>query len=167
MGEYSDLYLKTDILLLAEVFENFRGICLAVYELDPCRYLTAPGLSWDAMLKETGVNLELLTDYEMLQFVQSGIRGGISQVSKRYAKSNNQFTAPTNQTAGESNFIVYLDVNNLYGHAMRQHLPHSNFVWLSDCEIKKFDILSQRPDSDIGYILEVDLEYPHSLHDLQ
>ncbi|CAF4750968.1 unnamed protein product [Pieris macdunnoughi] len=83
LGEYFDLYLKTDILLLAEVFENFRGICLGVYELDPCRYLTAPGLSWDAMLKETGVNLELLTDYEMLQFIQSGIRGGISQVSKR------------------------------------------------------------------------------------
>lgn len=165
LGEYCDLYLKTDVLLLTEVFENFRQICIDAYELDPCQYVTAPGLSWDAMLKYTKVELELFTDYEMVQFIKAGIRGGISQASKRYAKANNQFMKDYDAKQ-DSNFIIYLDVNNLYGDAMRRLLPINNFRWASDSEIKQFDITTQQPDSDVGYILEVDLEYPQSLHNL-
>ncbi|XP_061704174.1 uncharacterized protein LOC133515618 [Cydia pomonella] len=164
LGEYCDLYLQTDVLLLAEVFENFREICMNTYKLDPCQYVTAPGLSWDAMLKYTGIELELFTDYEMIQFIKMGIRGGISQVSKRYAKANNCFMKEYDEER-DSSFIVYLDVNNLYGEAMSRSLPIRNFKWLNKDEIKQFDITSQLPDNDIGYILETDLEYPQYLHD--
>lgn len=91
MGEYSDLYVKTDVLLLADVFENFRDVCLKTYQLDPAWYYTAPGLTWDAMLKETGVRLELLTDYDQLLLTERGVRGGIAQCCHRYAKANNKY----------------------------------------------------------------------------
>ena len=81
--------MKTDVALLADVFENFRNLCQKQYGLDPAHYYTSPGLSWDALLKKTGVELELLTDLEKHLFVERGIRGGISMVSKRYSKTNN------------------------------------------------------------------------------
>ena len=89
LGDYHDLYLKTDVNLLADVFENFRNLCLQQYKLDPANYYTSPGLSWDALLKKTNINLELLTDYDMYLLVEKGLRGGISMVSNRYAKANN------------------------------------------------------------------------------
>ena len=89
LADYHDLYLKTDVNLLSDVFENFRNICLQQYKLDPANYYTSPGLSWDALLKKTNVNLELLTDYDMHLLVERGLRGGISMVSNRYAKANN------------------------------------------------------------------------------
>ena len=84
MGDYHDLYLKFDILLLADVFENFRSTCLQYYKLDPCHYVTSPGLSWDAMLKMTDIKLELMSDIDMFQFVEKGTRGGISYIANRY-----------------------------------------------------------------------------------
>ena len=89
LGDYSDLYCKTDVLLLADVFENFRKTCLRQYGLDPAHYYTSPGLSWDALLKKTGVELELLTDYDQHLFIEKGMRGGIAMVSKRHARANN------------------------------------------------------------------------------
>lgn len=89
MGEYHDLYLKSDILLLADIFENFRKTCLQYYKVDPAHYFTSPGLSWDAMLKMTGIKLELMTDVDMFQFIKKGTRGGISHISHRYGKANN------------------------------------------------------------------------------
>lgn len=163
LGEYADLYMKTDILLLADVFENFRYTCRIKYNLDPAHYFTAPGLSFDAMLKQTKVELELITDVDMLLFVERGIRGGISQCSKRYAKANNKYTENFNPTA-DSKFLIYLDANNLYGWSMMEYLPLNEFTW---CE-KEFtaeEILSIADDSEIGYMFEVDLEYPEHLHD--
>ena len=120
--DYHDLYLKSDVLLLADVFENFRATCLKHYNLDPAHYFTSPGLAWDACLKETGQELELLHDYDMLMMFERGIRGGITHISKRYATANNKYMKDYNPDE-PSKFIQYLDANNLYGWAMSQSLP--------------------------------------------
>ena len=91
MGDYHDSYLKSDILLLADVFENFRSTCLQYYKLDPCHYYTSPGLSWDAMLKMTDIKLELMTDIDMFQFIEKGTRGGISYIANRFGEANNKY----------------------------------------------------------------------------
>ena len=91
MGEYHDLYLKSDMLLLADVFESFRKTCLQYYKLDPCHYFTSPGLSWDAMLKMTNIKLELMVDVDMFQFIEKGMRGGVSYIANRYSKANNKY----------------------------------------------------------------------------
>ena len=91
LGDYSDIYLKTDVLLLADVFETFRDVTIKTHKLDPCHYYTLPSLSWDAMLRFTGVELELLQDYEQILMVENGIRGGICQVSHRYLEANNKY----------------------------------------------------------------------------
>ena len=88
MDENHDLYLLSDTLLLADVFENFRDKCIEIYELDPAHFLSAPGLAWQACLKKTKVKLELLTDIDMLLMVEEGIRGGICQAIYRCAKAN-------------------------------------------------------------------------------
>lgn len=94
------------------MFEAFRDLCLSTYGLDPCFYYTAPGLSFDAMLKITNVQLELLTDYDMLMFFENGIRGGICQAVKRYTKSNNKFMSGYNASEPLS-WLIYLDATNL------------------------------------------------------
>lgn len=160
--DYLLLYLKVDVLLLCDVFENFRKVCKSIHNLDPCQYYTTPGLSWDAMLKLTNINLELLTDLNMHNFIKKGIRGGIVQCSKRHSIANNKYLSDFDCNK-ESNYLVYLDVNNLYGYAMSQYLPYSNFEWVED--IENFHLNNVKDDSPIGYILEVDLEYPTSLHD--
>lgn len=162
LGEYSDLYLKTDILLLADVFENFRQTCLNIYKLDPAHYYTAPGFSWDSMLKFTNVEIELLTDIDMLLFIERGIRGGISQCSGRHFKANNKYMHDFDPLK-PSSYLMYLDVNNLYGYAMMKSLPLNGFKWCDDDILK---IKNTEDDSNTGYILEVDLEYPKNLHDL-
>ncbi|XP_071575611.1 uncharacterized protein [Temnothorax nylanderi] len=162
LGEYSDLYLKTDVLLLADIFENFRDTCVASYGLDPAHYYTLPGYTWDAMLRYTGVRFELLTDIDMVLFVERGIRGGLSQCSLRYARANNRHV-PTYDSSQPTTYLMYYDVNNLYGWAMSESLPYANFQWLDDPE--NFDVTTVPADSDIGYILEVDLKYPPDLHD--
>ena len=91
MGEYHDLYLKTDILLLADVFENCRKTCIQYYHLDPCHYFTSPGLNWNAMLKMTNIKLELMPDIDMFQFIEKGMRGGISYIANRYSQANNKY----------------------------------------------------------------------------
>ena len=91
MGEYHDLYLKSDILLLTDVFENFRKTSLQYYKLDPAHYFTSTGLSWDAMLKMTDIQLELMTDVDMFQFIEKDMRGGISYIAHRHGKANNKY----------------------------------------------------------------------------
>lgn len=165
MGEYHDLYLKSDILLLADVFENFRKTCLKYYKLDPCHYFTSPGLSWDAMLKMTKIELELMTDIDMFQFIEKGMRGGISYIANRYGKANNKYMKEYNDKE-PSKYIMYLDANNLYGWAMSQCMPTGGFRWMKDKEIDKINLAKYKKDSNKGLILEVDLEYPEELHDL-
>ena len=114
LGEYHDLYVQSDTLLLADVFENFRNTCLKVYELDPAHFLSLPGLAWQACLKKTSIELELLTDYDMLLMLGEGIRGGICHSIHRHAKANNKYMKNYNESK-ESSYIQYLDANNLYG----------------------------------------------------
>ena len=175
LGEYHDLYLKTDVLLLRDVFEKFISVCLEYYGLDPCHYFSSPRfisvcleycgldpchyfssprLSWDAMLKMTRVELELIDD----------MRGGISTIAKRYCSANNKYVKEYNKS-DDNSFIMYFDANNLYGWAMTQYLPYGGFKWMSEEEIDGFDFDLVECDSDEGYILEVDLEYPDKLHD--
>ena len=165
MGDYHDLYLKIDVLLLTDVFEKFIKTCLNYYGVDPCHYVSSPGLSWDAMLKMSGIELELICDLDMHLFFEKGMRGSISYITKRHRKANNKYMKNYNSSK-ESEFIMYLDANNLYGWAMAQYLPHGGFKWLSKNEIDEFDLNLVKENSSTGYVLEADLEYPSELHDL-
>ena len=157
LEDYHELYNKTDTLLLADVFENFRNICSSNYGLDPAHYYTSPGLAWDACLKITEVELELLSDVDMLLMIEKGIRGGVSMVSKRFAKANNKYMGEKFNRKKGSRFIQYLDANNLYGLAMSMKLPTRGFKWMNKREL---DVWEKVPS-----ILEVDLPYPERLHD--
>lgn len=163
LGEYTDLYLKTDVLLLTDIFENFRNTSKLHYQLDPAFYVTAPSLSFDAMLLKTGIKLELIDDLAIIRMIQDGIRGGICMCSHRYAKSNNKYMEHFDPRKDEV-FIVYVDCNNLYGYAMCQPLPLSDFRFLNQKEIENLQITDVKDDADHGYILEVDLIYPKHLH---
>ena len=168
--DYHNLYLKSDVLLLADVFENFRKTCLHHYKLDPAHYYTSPGLAWDACLKTTGQNLELLSDYDMLMMFEKGIRGGITHISKRYAEANNKYMKDYDPEK-ESTYIQYLDANNLYGWAMTQNLPTHGFKWMKNITMEKVDEILEKANHSMsnlgrkGYIFEVDLVYPEHLWD--
>ena len=150
LDDYHNLYLNTDVLLLADVFENFRETCLEHYNLDPAHYYTSPGLSWDVLLKHTSVNLELFTDINMHQFIERGMRGGISMESRQGEQPYLEDYNPEQET----NYIMYLDANNLYGWAMCQPLPVGDFHW---CWVfpTQHQIMKWRPNRKIGSILEV------------
>ncbi|XP_060848479.1 uncharacterized protein LOC132927929 [Rhopalosiphum padi] len=161
LGEYSDLYFKIDVLLLADVFENFRDLCMKTYNLDPAFYYTASGFSFDSMLKYTSVKLELLTDYDMLLCIEKGIRGGLVQASMRYAKANNHKVPDYDETKPKS-WLVYQDCNNLYGWAMAECMPYGGFKWV---EAKLDGLNDLDHNSPIGRMYEVDVTYPAELHD--
>lgn len=164
LGEYSDLYLKTDVLLLTDIFENFRNISLRDYRLDPCHFYSAPGLSWAAMLLMTKVELELITEMDDLLLWERACRGGISQISCRYATANNPYLNDYDPSQPHS-YIMFLDANNLYGWACQQALPIGNFRRLSQEEIATFDVLQVSDDAKKGYLIETSLSYPSYLHD--
>ena len=165
LGECHDLYIQSDTLLLADVFENFRNTCLKVYELDPTYFLLLPGLAWQACLKKTNVKLELLTDYDMLLMVKEGITGGLCHSIHRHAKANNKYMENYDENK-ESSYIQYLDANNLYGWTMSQKLPLNNFKWVEDTSrINEEFIKNYNENNKKGYILEVDVKYSKKLHD--
>ena len=136
LGDYHDLYVKSDVLQLADVFQNFRSLCQSYYDIDCAHLMTAPGLAWQACLKMTQQPLELLTDIDMHLFIERGIRGGVSVITKRWAAANNKYLE--NHDPGKpSSFIMYLDANNLYGWAMSQPLPYSGFQWVAPHNVTK------------------------------
>ena len=188
LGEYHNVYLKTDVLLLADVFETFRETCIKHYKLDPAHFYTAPGLAWKAALKHAAeyceheddagnfkkrrdcekcpneFQLELLTDLDMLLMFEKGIRGGITQAVKRYAKANNKYMSNYNSEE-VSKFLQYLDMNNLYGWAMVQKLPTHGFRWFKQVEKFTPEFINNLVKKDRkGYTLEVDIDYPQELH---
>ena len=165
--DYHKLYNETDVLLLADVFENFRDLCLKNYGLDPVYYYTTPGLAWDACLKMTTINLELLSDLNMLLMFEKGIRGGISMISNRYRKANNKYMGNRFNRNKPKKYIMYFDANNLYGSSMSEKLPTHGFKWLSSGEMENlFNNQVVQVWEKTPCILEVDLEYPENLHDL-
>ena len=162
LGEYHDLYLKTDILLLCNMSEAFRNTCLQHYKLDPAHFYTSPGLAWQACLKKMGVRLELLTDPDMLLMFERGIRGGITQAVHRYAKANNKYMGDKSDPGAMISFLQYLDANNLHSWAVSQLLPTGGFRGVN---VNPNDISKLAKRKDKGYLLEVDISYPNELHD--
>ena len=151
-----DLYMETDVVLLADIFENFRDFSIANYGLDPAHFTTAPGLSWSAALLKTKQVLEIPTDPNMHIFFDRGMRGGISFVSFPYAAANNEGMDTYNSSLKRSE-IKFYDANNQYGYAMRQPLPTHGFEWVEtetmNIEAWKDFIMKQTMDQEIGYFL--------------
>ena len=172
--DYHNLYLQADVLLLSDVFENFRKVCQKIYGLDAAYYYTAPGLSWSAFMKFTTEEykaqgkglffIELITDMDMYQMFEKAIRGGLSQISKRYAKANNKYMSSYDKAKDDS-YILYLDANNLYGASMSGYLPKSDFKW-NEATWSSQIVQELDDEGDKGYLLEVDIHYPKELHDL-
>ena len=143
LGDYHNLHLGTDIILLANVFEAFRNTCLEHYSLDPAHFYMLPGLAWKACLRKTRVRLELLNDPDMLLMFEHGIRGGIMQAVHRYALAKNKYMSHVGlgscsdpmgdcyDLSQESSYLQYLDANNLHGWAMSQPLSTGQFKWIT------------------------------------
>ncbi|XP_064481238.1 uncharacterized protein LOC135394428 isoform X2 [Ornithodoros turicata] len=164
LGEYSDLYLLTDTLLLADVFQNFRKWTLDVHKIEPFHFVSLPGLSMSCALKMSQVELELINDPNAYLLIENGLRGGVTQCSLRKATANVPGTEQFDPEK-EKKIINYIDVNGLYGAVMREPLPYGGFEWLTEEEIVNLDIAQIRDDSPVGYFLEVDLVYDRATHE--
>ena len=183
LGCYHNSYLKIDVLLLADVFETFRNTCLKNYKLDLAYFYPAAGLAWQALLKTVAkycghekkhkeyevcpdkFRLGLLTDIDMLLIVEKGIRGGIYQAVKRYAKANNKYMKDLYDPDEESIYLQYLDASNLYGWAMVQNLRTHGFLWKKGGDFTTENIDELVKKDKRGYLLEVDVDYPKGLHE--
>lgn len=153
LQDYCELYCKLDVALLAEIIFNFRFEILSDIGLDICWYISLPQLAMDSMLKITKINIELLTDINDILMVEQNIRGGLSYIGDRLCEK-----------LDSNEEMIYIDANNLYGYAMSQHLPISDFRSLNEAEWSSIDWHNIDTKSDKGYILEVDLHYPEHLH---
>lgn len=151
--DYTELYCKIDTILLAEIFQKFRTDMISFSSLDPARYISLPAFSFDSMLKMTKCELELPDDINIVQFIEKGIRGGVSFINTRYLSCNNS-----------NEKIHYIDANNLYGYAQMSYLPYDSFHWLDLCEFKEIDWQKIDTEKYYGFLLEVDLSYPANLH---
>ena len=147
MGDYHDHYLKKDVLLLDDVFEKFIDTRVKFYGVDPCHYFHSLGLSWDAILKITEIELEKISDIAKYLFIEKGLRGGISYMAKRYAKVNNKYMK-VHDSKEPSKFITYLNMNNLYGQGMNGYPPYDGFKLLKN--VDGFDVILIGKKSRIG-----------------
>ena len=163
LGDYHDLYVQSDTLLLSDIFEEFTKTCINQYGLEPCYFVSAPRLSWEACLKLTNVKLELLTDIDMLLMFEKGIKGGNSQAMHDHAKSNNKYMKSYDKKV-TSSYLQYLDANNLYSWAMSKNLPISGFKWDGPRKNTEKLIKSYNEYDKYGAILEVDIEHPKELY---
>ena len=145
MKYYHDLYLKSGILLFVDVLEKFRNNNIKNYGLFPSHYLSAPSLSWNAMLNMAKVKFELISDSDI--FFGKVVRGGAFNISNRYSKANNKYLK-SHDPKKELKHIAYLDANNLHGYAMPKFLPASGFKWI---DIKEFDLNKHTTNSSKGY----------------
>lgn len=168
LQDYLELYLVSDVLLLADVFESFRSNCIHDYQLDPIHFFSLPHFTFDAFLRFSSVSFELLSDVNQYLLFSKMIRGGLSVVSKRFAQANNRLSIPAEYDPQKaSKYILYLDANSLYPWAMQQNLPYRGFKWRdhTDCKLI-FNILCSSDLKSKGYVLLVDLDYPAHLHDM-
>ena len=150
--ELTELYLKTDVVLLADVFEKLIKVSSSEFIINPLYCVSLPGYTWECGLKYTGINLQTLQDKGMILMLENKIRGGISSVmGDRYVKSD------------ENTKILYIDANDLYGWAMGQYLPYNDIKF--DGDVKLDDILNTSDDSEVGYFVEVDLKHPEGIRE--
>ena len=153
LGDYHSFYRLTNVLLLADVFENFRDLCLQHYGLDSSHNFTSPGLSWQAALKMTDLELDLLSDIDDHLFIEEEIMGGVTMINHQCARANDP--SMENYNASKSNsYIMYLDANKLHRWVMSQPLLTSNFKWLTGKEMEELEVMMVPDDSPRGYILE-------------
>jgi len=162
LKDYHDLYLKSDVLFLTDICENFRKICNNNFNIDAFNYQSSPGMAWNAMQLITKQPLGLVYDDEKRLFLESSNRGGITMVGAiRQMKANNKYCKNYNKDI-ESNYISYVDANNLYGGSMSDFLPYNLLDW---CDKSIEDIINTPDNSDIGYYVEFDMDIPNNLHD--
>jgi hypothetical protein len=169
MGEYTDLYVLSDVLLLADVFEAFRESVHHNFQLDVCHYFSAPGVSFDSMLLHSNVELELLVEIDSYQMFENALRGGVAMIAKRYSRANNRYIQDEFDETKPEKYLFYIDANGLYSRTMQEFLPTGGFRFLTspqerETALKEIDTLPA--DSSYGYILEVDFDVPDSIHDL-
>ena len=168
MKDYLNLYCILDTLLLADCFEEFRNMSLQHFELDPVHYHTAPSLAWAAALLTTKVELDVIQDVEMLNFLDRALLGGYSAVHHQYSKANNPGMHDYDKKRPVCT-ICCLDANNLYGFCMCDYLPTGNFRWIDLKQDDRFrDVKSIQafpPNGPTSVFLEVDLNYPSTLHE--
>ena len=148
--ELTEVYLKSDVLLLACIFEKVIKVLVNEFDINPVYCVSLPGYAWQCGLNYTGRNLQTLQDKDMILLLENNIRGGISSVmGDRYVRSD------------ESKKILYIDANNLYGHYMSELLPYDEIKFDKNVELE--DVLNTPDDSDIGYFVEADLIYPDNI----
>ena len=164
LKDYMVVYLKSDVLLLADVFEEYRNITYKSYQLDPTKFISAAHVGFHSMLKHTEVELELMVEADMVNFITNGIRGGVSSIINKYACANIKDVDTFDESIPSSE-IAYFDACNMYGFSLSKMLPKDGFCWLTKNEIEKFDVMKVADENERGYILEVDLTYPNHLHD--
>ena len=163
--DYHNIYLECDVLLLTDVFQAFRKVATETYGIDPCHAWTLPGYSWECGLKMTGQELTLVHDQEVMYMWERMKRGGTSMIGHRYGKANNPYLDDYDKDSPTS-YIMYVDANNLYGGAMCESLPTDGGSFFTEFQETQEWVDQICAETEKGYILEVDMDYPAEIHDL-
>jgi hypothetical protein len=166
LQDYMQVYLTSDVTLLADVFETYRHFFKTKFNLDPAHYVSLPSLSYDCALKFTNCSIEYIHDEDTYQFIKEAIRGGVSTICRRYAEANNPYLKDFDSNR-PSSYIMYFDCNSLYSSVMTMNLPYKNFRFLKPNEFTKVreSIISYQDSDEVGYFVQCDLMYPSYTHD--